>query len=151
MKRAKGKTYIHYGTDNFNPYYMSFERWDKPGGLWASPINSDWGWKSFCKSADFRTENLKVFFKFRLQTNAKILKIKRYEEVIPYIIENDNRLELNLDKIKNEFDAMEVMMSNDWNNLHNSEIFWSWDVDSLVVWNLNKVMPITNKRKRGKE
>jgi len=36
---------------------------------------------------------------------------------------------------------MEVYMNDNYNELHNTPIFYVWDVDSLVVWNPDMVIP----------
>ena len=49
---------IHYGSSEYNR--KSFRpisdkvAWNKPdGGLWTSPVGSEWGWSDWCKAEDF--------------------------------------------------------------------------------------------------
>ena len=42
---------------------------------------------------------------------------------------------LNLEKIYKHFDAMELHLSDDRNGLRDTNVFYGWDVDSIVVWN----------------
>ena len=58
------------------------------------------------------------------------------------ILYNDPTAGKNLDmqKIKSKYDGMEVYMDQNYVELHNSNMFNVWDVDSLVIWNLDKVI-----------
>ena len=52
---------VHY-TDNekfeVHPVTIKNEMWIKPlGGLWCSPIGSEWGWKDWCKENNFYCAN----------------------------------------------------------------------------------------------
>ena len=73
--------YIHYGSSKYDPnkfvepknnpdgYIIS-----KPqGGLWASKVNSEWGWKDWCRSEDFHTDRLEESFTFELSAYTTIL------------------------------------------------------------------------------
>ena len=45
------KIYVHYGSDFLNKS-MPMKDWvtgDKPKGIWASPKDTNWGWKNFCE------------------------------------------------------------------------------------------------------
>ena len=140
--------YIHYGSDHFekdkllstmNPAYK-YRRFDKPHGLWASPVKSDLGWKNWCENEDYATEKLDESFTFTLKT-CRVLHIRRpgdiepyLEKVPPYKGQLFDHWKLNLSKIYKNFDAMELHLSENW-RLHDTDIFYSWDVDSIVIWN----------------
>ena len=58
---------IHYGSDSYNPDKFQPIRnrhsFVKPfGGLWTSPINSNWSWKHWCLSAEWMTDTLVTSF-----------------------------------------------------------------------------------------
>ena len=135
--------YIHRGSDVFKPELIvkKFDRFDKPSGLWASPEDSDWGWREWCEAEDFRSEEqLSKSFKFKLKESARVLHIRRLRDVEPFTTLDPSFIffdghELDLNRIYSEFDAMEVHMSDNWCELHDSLLFYSWDVDSIVVWN----------------
>lgn len=133
-------TYVHYGNSIFRPELIvkKLDRFDKPSGLWASPEDSVWGWKEWCEAEQFKSEEyLNESFKFTLKNNARVLHVYSLNDVTPYLAWDDllSRHKLNLPMIYSEFDAMEVHMSGNWCELHDSELFYSWDVDSIVVWN----------------
>ena len=158
MVKTKHKVYIHYGANHFDKNSpLTISRWDKPPGFWASPLHSKWGWKHFCISENFRLDTLSESFQFRLRKNAKILKIHRIEQIFPYLkleekpdyipnSEWEDRYILDCEKIMNEFDGLELFMEKNYNYFHNTDLFYAWDVDSLVVWNLSKIVPLKNKK-----
>jgi hypothetical protein len=69
--------YIHYGhkffdRSLFNPIKNQLFGGVKPsGGLWASPINAEFGWKEWCKAEDFQDIKESNSFTFVLTENAK--------------------------------------------------------------------------------
>lgn len=75
---------FHIDTAKINP--ISDKVWpglEKPkGGLWASPVNSVFGWKDWCRSEDFRTDRLKTWTKFKISPKAKILVINSYWDLV---------------------------------------------------------------------
>jgi len=51
---------IHYGSTSFDPKKFNpvLNSYIKPtGGLWTSPIDSEFGWKDWCTAEDFRECN----------------------------------------------------------------------------------------------
>ena len=154
------KIYVHYGSDFLN-MEMPMEEWDggdKPKGIWASPKNTSWGWKNWCEYEDFEIRKLKLSFEFKLKRKSKILEIREFKDIKPYLkeIENkglwwpswyeDYKYQLDKKKLYNEFDGMELFMRNNYGYFHNySHDFTTWDVDSIVIWNLNIIEPIKKK------
>lgn len=156
MRRKK--VYIHYGASHFDPHHpLGGGHCGKPNGLWASPRYSKLGWAKWCESEEFHTERLAKHFKFRLQKGTRILKIKCIDDIIPFLMENETYKKnsvmfpvlysdptagknLDMQKIKSKYDGMEVYMDQNYGELHNSNMFNVWDVDSLVIWNLDKVI-----------
>ena len=158
------KVYRHYGASLFDPTHkLGGGHMGKPNGLWASPKKSNeksWTWKDFCEDANFRLESLNRHFDFRLKKGTRILRIHHLCDILPYLENDDDyeeyckifpsliaadptkRKKLNMKKIHANFDGMEVYMGQSWNELHNSEMFWAYDVDSLVLWNLDRVVAI---------
>lgn len=132
--------YIHYGHQYFDSnLFKPIKNYGfvKPeGGLWASNINAKYGWKNWCKDNNFRECNVENSFKFKLRNGSKILKIddakllKQLPTVnIPYKFSWTN---LDFEEIKKQYDAIEVLISND------NRLYWDlygWDCDSLLVLN----------------
>ena len=61
---------VHFGATKYNPELVQpikNENWAKPkGGLWTSPVNSEWGWKHWCEAESFRDCNEENSFKLLL-------------------------------------------------------------------------------------
>ena len=145
--------YVHYGSDEYvseitrrivNSDY-AFARTDKPAGLWASPENAEFGWKDFCRQEQFEIQSLKKSFRFVLTDNARVLRITCLKDAEPYletIAFNPvfSKSGLALKKMYESFDAVEVLISK--GDLRRNMLFWSWDVDSLCVWNPTVVKQI---------
>ena len=81
------KTYVHYGADKFDRNHpLSEPMWDKPAGLWASPVGAKWGWKDFCQSEKFHTERLDHSFSFQLKKGTRILTVRKPEDINDFLI-----------------------------------------------------------------
>ena len=127
---------------------------EKPlGGLWCSPVNSEWGWKDWCLSESYRTEKLETWTKFILSSSAKILEIdslfdlirigKKYGKVRDSW---DHRCIISFEKIKNDgyngiflsergnsqchFPLCEMPMDIDLN---------AWDCESMILFDLDHI------------
>ena len=145
------KTYIHYGHDasEFDPKLIAnasccavLSKPDK--GLWASPIDSDWGWKDWCELEEWSCSDMSKSFIFTLTSTAEILEIHREEDILPYLIrEQDEFLlrrritnpceKLNRELLYKKFDGIELFISENW-SMHDG-VFCTWDCDSICVWN----------------
>ena len=140
------KIYIHYGHKQYDPKMfdeIKNRQFIKPfGGLWASDINAEYGWKNWCKDNDFRKCNENNSFKFKLKEGTKVLVLKTkkdlkglpQDEDLPIWLEknllNDwGNVYLDFEKLKEKYDAIEVYID---------ELYWKlygWDCDSLLVLN----------------
>ena len=104
----------------------------------------------------WRLETLNKYFDFRVSNDARILKIRRIADIKDYIIPDEDEYDncrirewditegklLNLEKLYRDYDAMLVIYGNNYNELRFSHLFYEWDVDSICVWNLDKVIPL---------
>ena len=149
---CKDKIYIHYGSDHYDPSKMDIRKSvhyppSKPKtGLWGSPVESD-DWRYWCEGEEWNLKSLEKSFKFTLSPEARILVIKNPEDIDPYIkkyVLLNNFIEngLDLEKIYSEYDAMEVYFLDNYIELHNDPIFYSWDMDSLCIWNPDVIIPV---------
>lgn len=162
------KIYVHYGSNLFDPTKFTKPNytWCKPYGLWASPKDATFGWKRFCESEEFNLERLEKSFEFELRKDAKILQIRSLKDAKPFFIKKndeerssyashyllDAEYKLDLNRIYKEFDGIELFFSNNYNEFHYaSEIFSGWDVDSLIIWNYNKIKINEEKQEKLKK
>lgn len=149
-------TYIHYGHDKYEydkvQEYTGALRGKPDKGLWASRVDANYGWKNWCKDNDYMTESLDTHFKFTLSDGANILEIHDEDDILPYIIRNPygwkpkyNKTDLldgiDREKLYEEYDGMELFISDNYNTLHDG-VFNSWDCDSICVWNPEVIIPL---------
>ena len=114
----------------------SYEGINKPkGGLWASPIDTDWGWKEWCEAEEYNTNKLETSFKFVLSDNAKVYHIRCEDDIYKLPIQNEEKLlwYFDWDKVAKEYDAIELHITDNYGELH--YLFYAWDVDSIVILN----------------
>lgn len=151
------KVYIHYGANHYDPAKvkpLKRHLTDKPsGGLWASPVDTDWGWKNWCNAEEFRECDEKNSFKFRLKPGSKVWYISteedisgapldmRYGEVLIGLIHREGPIDF-LKLPKMGIDAIELSHDKDYCAMH--DIFYSWDCNSIVVFNPDCVEEITS-------
>lgn len=141
------KTYIHYGSDVFDMEKFNSIKdlkrdnrgINKPDfGLWASPVDTDFGWKDWCEGEEFHLDRLDKRFTFTLSEDAKILTVRGLDDVKDYTSYIDERITLfkvlDFDRIMRRFDGMELIHEDRYSELHDS-FFYTWDCDSIVIWN----------------
>ena len=156
------KEYIHYGHKYFD--INKFDQiknetlWVKPcGGLWASAVDSKYGWNKFnednrCKECDEQNS-----FKFTLKENSNVFHIYSVTDLslLP-------RVELNKDlyaaskhtffidfenALYSGIDAIELHLSEE-KDKHNGimtglyYLLYGWDCDSILIMNPEIVVPI---------
>jgi len=140
--------YIHYGHKAFslNDFIdVSNEEYrNKPkGGLWASPIDSKYGWKQWCEDEQFRECNDENSFIFELKPEAKIYQINCKEDIlklqkIEYAMMRSN-IYPDFEQIKESgIDAIQFNLSNDNEGTFDDSMYFAlygWDCDSLLVLN----------------
>lgn len=147
------KRYIHYGSSSFDPErFITIEGYEhideysalnKPRhgvGLWGSPVDGCYiSWKDWCEGEDFHTEKLNKSFEFTLKPEAKILTVESFLHIFPYL--KEYKIGPYIDRcidfktIFDKFDGMELVLSPEtYMELHDG-IFYTWDCDSIVVWN----------------
>ena len=88
-------TYIHYGSDIYNPSLAFPARnsglYPEPAegtGLWASRESSTfedgsavYGWEKWCTDCKYKTERLKKSFRFRLLDTARTVMLEKPEDL----------------------------------------------------------------------
>ena len=123
---------------------------NKPiGGLWGCRNDE---WKEWCETEDWRIENLKTCFKWKLKYNSKVYRIKTKKDFMnllqKYALKiSDFIVTIDYKKVAEDYDAVEVMggiiqelKMCPSNNLSELIGLSAWDVPSIVVLNLSKVI-----------
>jgi hypothetical protein len=151
------REYIHYGDTEFNKDKFTKVTnepcWVKPnGGLWASSIDTNYGWKDWCDANDFRECNEDNSFKFTLTETAKVLHIHSVKDLedIPEQKEKFDGFKfmstfyIDFEKlIEMGYDAVELHLSDDGYEFGTSLYYklYGWDCDSIVIMNPDIVVP----------
>lgn len=145
------RQYVHCGASGFDinkfkPVTGIDMVLNKPiGGFWASPVNTDWGWRNWCEGESFHLDRLEKSFRFTLRSKANVYHIHpvSYNSVfgLPMIKEPD----INTDSLYREswcYDWVKIAKLYDAVELHHEEDHWlcrnlfrCWDCDSIVIFN----------------
>ena len=143
MENISNRIFIHYGhtkfDDNLWEEIINMKFCKPYGGLWASDINAKFGWKNWNEISQFRKCDEKKSFKFKLKSNTRLLSINTMEELERVPLDPTVPVEvktifyaLDFENIKENYDAIEVNISND------KSLYWAlygWDCDTLLVLN----------------
>jgi len=147
--------FIHYGhrcfdKDKIMPVHNQ-EGWNKPyGGLWASPVDSEYGWKAWCEENDFRDCNEEDSFTFSLKPEANIYYIRSVEAAnnLPRARSNFKTIELMVNIPETPFSMImgvdfEAMVKDGIDVIFYEQsacpqLYWKlygWDCDCILVMN----------------
>ena len=144
------REYIHYGHDHFDVEIFDTVSnhgglWVKPGGgLWASPVDAEFGWKDWNHGSKFVRCDDNNSFTFRLSDEARVLVIDS-DEILDGLPQRKEEYKRNMwclldfEKISEDYDAIELVLSAD------SRLYWSlygWDCDCILVMNPNVVVEV---------
>lgn len=154
--------FIHYGHKSFDKDafipVQNKESFNKPiGGLWGSPIDSEYGWKDWCKASSFRECDEGNSFVFSLKPDANIYYIRSVDEAknlpragkihdlpvgIPNLITGEAPcMIMGVDfeaMVKDGIDAILYEQS------ACMQLYWTlygWDCDSILVMNPDVILP----------
>ena len=145
------KNYIHYGHTKFDKsVFNKIKNVDcstKPkGGLWASDVEAEHGWKDCCEAEEFRDCKEENSFSFVLSDNAKVLYIDSIDDlkVLPKIDDKfgmnfSSWILLDFEKLAETYDAVEVSISSDFDLYYQ---LYGWDCDSIVIMNPDIVVEL---------
>ena len=161
MFMEESKIYIHYGHKNFDrDLFTEIKNRDyfvKPhGGLWASRINAEYGWKQLVTDNEFFTGKYRDdnCFKFKLKDGARLLVITNDDQLdtLPQQHTPHSNLVfttcLDFEKLKEEYDAIEVLIYEDKSEIQDNFVdglynkLYGWDCDSILVMNKDVIQEI---------
>lgn len=143
--------YIHYGSTELLPIQKirNQKHFSKPvGGIWASPVDAEFGWKDWCEREHFRTCELSNSFKFILKEDAKIFHIYSVSDLKKLPIQDKDEFSgfflisqyyLDFEKIEKEYDGIELHLSEE--SFEGTEFgqglyfsLYGWDCDSIILF-----------------
>ena len=130
---------IKYGSDKFdlskfNPVKSQPGAIKPDGGLWASPVNSEYGWKEWCEENEFHLDDLKESFTFWYESDnilvidskkdlSKIKWLEFYRRFIP-------------DFLAMDYDAIYLTRKGEAaTRLLMDENLYGWDCESVFIMN----------------
>ena len=109
------------------------------GGLWGSPIDSDFGWKDWCEGEEYRDCIITASFMFRLKPGNRVLMLDHLGDENGYPKWHDRDLK-GFDRNKIVFDYKKLMKMGidaveveDISNFYDS--LYGWDCNSIFVLN----------------
>lgn len=140
--RSNNTYYIHYGSTKFSQERwvdIKNQNWIKPkGGLWASRVNSSYGWKEWNDTSNYAPCIITNSFTFRIRGCSPILVINSlnvlrelYEQGKAKFMFNDVYV-LDFEKLKEEYDAIDFRLSECPSLYH---AMYGWDCDSTLILN----------------
>lgn len=141
--------YIHYGGNRFDP--DKFEPianapyFNKPnGGLWASPVESKFGWKQWCEAENYKSYLDEDSFCFSLKDGTKILRIDTMEKAKNLPLQTTD-----MDSPIIHFYDFEQLMADGVDAVEYivsacPQLYWEmygWDCDCVIVLNPDAIVP----------
>ena len=136
---------IHYGHKKFNPQRFNTIKnryWCKPeGGFWASPIDSEYGWKNWCKSEDFRLSKLKTNFRFSITGRIYVIDSLKDLTRLPFTAPHSEYVFItgypDFEKIALEYDAIHLTTNGEAETRYSTPNLYGWDCESVLILNPN--------------
>lgn len=156
------KVFISYGTNNYDSSMVKpidvNSRWGKSvnkphGGLWASPVDSEFGWGDFCNRDAFNLKALSKHFLFKLKKGSNILIIDSADDLVHNSIYDRDAWKCILDfkKIVRNYDGIYISDNAASRlrydiKLKGKDVYVSglatWDVESICIWNSEVIEPL---------
>ncbi len=141
---------IHYGANKYDPKkFRKVENMNfvKPkGGLWTSPVDSEFGWKDWCVAEDFRSCNKENSFKVRFKDDAKVAIIDTYEDMDKLPLQDDrfhSILMPNFESLAIDIDAIWMTAEGQWaTRMSHPKSLYGWDCESVLIMNPDCIEPI---------
>lgn len=139
IENLKSKSLIHYGAKKYKPELIkpitNINREKPYGGLWTSPIDSNWGWKNWCDSENFRECNIENSFTLKLYDWSKICVIDSVSDLmnLPYY-ENYMKF-LDFEEIAKNYDAIWLTDNGQTKTKFSNPSLYGWDCESVLILN----------------
>lgn len=143
MKNILSTPLIHYGSTTYNRRQLKpiKNSWIKPdGGLWTSPVNSNWGWKDWCKAEDFADCNEANSFTLLLKETAKVFVIDTLKDLTqaPLVqsIGMKNFKYINFELLASQYDAIYLTVNGERATRWSQPVsLYGWDCESVLIMN----------------
>lgn len=155
----KSFVYITYGKSKYDPQKFNEVRniplLGKPiGGLWASPIDTPFGWKQWCEDTKYNDCDLTRSFCFTLRENVNVIQLNSVEDCrhlpmaqLDPIFQplTEYHIYPDFEKLKADgVDAVQFNLSADQSgNIIDGmySVLFGWDCDSILILNKDVIVP----------
>lgn len=137
---------IHYGSKEFS--IQKFQKIEnnfiKPrGGLWTSPVGSEYGWKEWCEAEKFRKCTEENSFKLKFNKGTKICIIETFDDLERKMIWRKFELPhlpiLNYypdyEKMAEIYDAIWLTTEGQLNTRFTQPNLYGWDCETVLILN----------------
>jgi hypothetical protein len=109
---------------------------NKPkGGLWTSPVISEWNWEQWCECEEPHWIIKKYTYYFTIDT-TNILIIDSWESAdkLPRVGEGSYREAIDYEKIAKKYKGIWVKPFDGWRFRNRPFDFYVWDVDTVLIF-----------------
>ncbi len=149
MTDTNNTIYIHYGHDKFIKEKVKSIKSDSSinptGGLWGSPVDSDFGWKEFCLTTNLPTKNMNKSFKFKLTKDTNLYIIDNYSDLdrLPFYDFTGRIRAYDYEKWTENYDAI-YLTKKGFHETRNPQHFhiFAWDCECILVMNPDCIIPV---------
>lgn len=151
----KDFTLVHHGSDSFdvekfNKITNNKYRNKPNGGLWTSPLNSEFGWITWCKVNDFNFEEYSSkSFTLELSDDARIFIINSIDDLkkLPTFISKIggiNYITIDYEKLSKYYDAIYLTIKGEqetsWLENFDELSLYGWDCETVLILKTNKLI-----------
>ena len=116
---------------------------NKPsGGLWSSPINSNFGWKDWCECEQFQLDRLETHFTFSFNGNVLTINSPGDLYQMPWIATNEPFFIQypDFEKLAKSFDAIWLTDLGQDSTRFSKPNLYGWDCESVLIMNPTKII-----------
>ena len=157
--REKFVTYFDRPLDEFSKDFIQADLFcessiNKPAlAWWGSPVNAKFGWKEWCEGTDYEYDFSNPIY-WSMETGSKVFTVDwidiKSNSLTPYVKMIYGSYCLDYQKMKNDgIDAVQLLEPCIGHTCYNSMemMFNSWDCESIVVLNPEKIVITKQERK----
>ncbi len=142
--------FIHYGSNKFNSErFKQIENREFPDkkplqgtGLWASPINSAYGWSDWCTDNGYG--NLTKNFTFTISEKSKVLIIDSEKDLdkMPKLVFDTYIKGFDFEKLAKKYDAIFLTDKGQVKTRHSQPFnLYGWDCECILIMNKDIILP----------
>lgn len=138
-----------YDASKFLPIRNSIYRRKPIGGLWTSPINSEYGWRQWCEDQNFSTGPLDEFFD--IEFAGRVYVIDQLKDLLnaplvrytsPYGLVSVQSIDFE-QLINQGYDAIHLTTKGQIETRFSEPInLYGWDCESVLIMNEKSIKPL---------